>query len=180
MDDRSRCPKTIQDESTWIDPFLRFGSTIGLEMVGPWGEPSLKGVTMLHTDHTSKRAWAQGRSVTGRAGQDELTSWSGFPLGKVLVSKLLAHRLLESGWTRAGQGLGPGEKDRWWWRPQACRSLTGSPPKISAQFVGCHMQLTFPLRRNNILLSCPLGHCSRTTSDSVGLQLLHATSKQSV
>ena len=116
--------------------FLRFVSTIRLEMVAPWGEPSLKGVTMLCTDHTSKRAWTQGRRLTGWAGQDELTSWLWFPPGEVLISKLLAHRLLESGWTRAGQGLGPGEKDWRRWRPQACSSPAGSPPRFSAQFLG--------------------------------------------
>ena len=44
--------------------FLRFVS-IRLEMVAPWGEPSLKAVTMLCTDHTPKRAWTQGRRLTG-------------------------------------------------------------------------------------------------------------------
>lgn len=67
MKDGLRCSETIH--LTWIDclsgfaslqHFLNFPQT--LEIVAALSEPSLKGVTKVWTDHTSKEPWTQGKS----------------------------------------------------------------------------------------------------------------------
>lgn len=72
-----------------------------LEIIRAQGKFSLKGVTKVGTDHTSKEPGTQGESLSlvslEEVGQDGLISWSGFTLGEALVSRLLSQRLLGSG-----------------------------------------------------------------------------------